>query len=155
MLKITKTKLQNKVTDIEEPPQQNNKDNEDLRNEDNNNALESSSKNQVDRDNSSILQEGTELRGKRSSTIEKKNIFILGDSMVKHINGWEMSKKLNNKHKVFVRSFSGAKTICMRDYIKPSLRENSPEHVVFHVGTNDLPSVKPADSIARSIITLA
>ena len=43
----------------------------------------------------------------------------------------------------------------MRDYIKPCLRENRPEHVVFHVGTNDLPSVKSADSIARSIITLA
>ena len=42
----------------------------------------------------------------------------------------------------------------MRDYIKPCLRENSPEHVVLHVETNDLPSVKPADSIARSIITL-
>ena len=66
-----------------------------------------------------------------------------------------MNKKLNNKHKVFVRSFSGAKTTCMREYIKPCLRENSPEHVVLHVGTNDLPSVKPADSIARSIITLA
>ena len=47
------------------------------------------------------------------------------------------------------------KTTCMRDYIKPCLRENSPEHVVLHVGTNDLPSVKPGDSIASSIITLA
>ena len=58
--------------------------------------------------------------------------------MVKHIYGWEMNKKLNKKHKVFVRSFSGAKTTCMRDYIKPCLRENSPEHVVLHVGTNNL-----------------
>ena len=75
--------------------------------------------------------------------------------MVKHIYGWEMNKKLNNKHEVFVRSFSGEKTTCMRDYIKSYLRENSSEHVFLHVGTNDLPSVKPADSIARSIITLA
>ena len=75
--------------------------------------------------------------------------------MVKYIYGREMNKKLNNKHKVFVWSFSGAKTACMRDYIKPCLRENRPEHVVFHVGTNDLPSVKSVDSIARSIITLA
>ena len=66
-----------------------------------------------------------------------------------------MNKKLNNKHRAFVRTFSGAKTICMRDYIKPCVRENSPEHVVLHMGTNDLPSVKPADSIARSFITLA
>ena len=104
----------------------------------NSNALGFTTKNNADRDNGSILQEGTELPDKRSSTIEKKNIFILGDSMVKHIYGWEMNKKLNNKHKVFVRSFSGAKTTCMRDYIKPCLRENSPEHVVLHVGTNNL-----------------
>ena len=66
-----------------------------------------------------------------------------------------MSKMLNNKHKVFVRSFSCAKTTCMRDYVKPCLRENNPEHVVLHMGTNNLPLVKHADYIARSIITLA
>ena len=148
-------KITNKVTDIEEPSRQNNEDNEGLRNGDNSNALESISKNNSDRDNSSILQEGTELRNKHSSTIEKKNIFILGDSMVKHIYGWEMNKKLNKKHKAFVRSFSGAKTTSMRDYIKPCLKENSLEHFVLHVKTNDLPSVKSADSIARSIIILA
>ena len=75
--------------------------------------------------------------------------------MVKHIYGWEMNKKSNNKHKVFIRSFSGAKTTCMRDYINPCVRESSSEHVVLHVGRNDLPSVKPAYSIATSIITLA
>ena len=85
------------------------------------------------------MQDGTELRDKSSSTIKKKNIFILGDSMVKHIHRWEMNRKLNNKHKVFVRKFSGAKTTCMRDYIKTCLKENSPKHVVLHVGTNIFP----------------
>ena len=51
-----------------------------------------------------------------------------------------MNQKLNNKHKVFVRSFSGAKVSCMSDCVKPCLRENNPDHVVLHVGTNDLPS---------------
>ena len=153
--KNNENKITKEVFDIEEPPQQNNEDNEGLRNEDNSNALEFTTENNADRDNSSILQEGTDKRDKRSSTIEKKNIFILGDSIVKHIHGWEMNKKLNNKHKVFVRSFSGAKTPCMRDYIKPCLRENSHGHLFLHMGTNDLPSVKPEASIARSIITLA
>ena len=40
--------------------------------------------------------------------------------MVKHLNGWEMSKKLNANCKVFVKTFSGAKTTCMQDYVKPS-----------------------------------
>ena len=32
----------------------------------------------------------------------EKSIFAIGDSMVKHLNGWEMSKKLNTNYKVFV-----------------------------------------------------
>ena len=45
----------------------------------------------------------------------EKSIFVIGDSMVKQLNGWEMSKKLNANCKVFVKTFSGAKTTCMHD----------------------------------------
>ena len=44
-----------------------------------------------------------------SLSVNKKNIFIIGDSMVKHIQGWEISSKLHNKPKVYVCSFSPAK----------------------------------------------
>ena len=40
----------------------------------------------------------------------EKSIFVIGDSMVKHLNGWEISKILNGNCKVFVKIFSGAKT---------------------------------------------
>ena len=85
--KNNENKNTKEVTDIEEPPQQNNEDNESLHNADKSNGLEFTFKNSADRDNSRILQEGIELQVKSSSTIEKKNIFILGDSMVKHIYG--------------------------------------------------------------------
>ena len=65
-----------------------------------------------------------------------KSVAILGDSMVKHLNGWEMSKKKKNC-KVYVRSFPGAKVQCMDDYKKPSMRDK-PDHFIIHVGTNDL-----------------
>ena len=74
--------------------------------------------------------------------------------MVKQLNGWEMSKKLNANCKVFVKTFSGAKTTCMNDYVKPSVR-SSPDHFILHVGTNDLTSDKSSEEIARSIIDLA
>ena len=74
--------------------------------------------------------------------------------MVKYLNGWEMSKKSNANCKVFVKTFSGAKTTCMHDYVKPSVR-NSPDHFILHVGTNDLSSDKSPEEIARSIIDLA
>ena len=85
----------------------------------------------------------------------KKTLYILGDSMVKDLKGWEMANKLNNKHKIIVRSFSSAKTSCMHDYVKPTLREHSPDHIILHVGTNDLNSKSTPDEIARSIIDLA
>ena len=73
--------------------------------------------------------------------------------MVKHFNGWEMSKKIKNC-KVYVRSFPGAKVQCMDDYKKPSVRDK-PDHFIIHVGTNDLNSEVSPKSIAESIVDLA
>ena len=84
---------------------------------------------------------------------EKKNIVILGDSMIKHVNGYEMPKKLENC-KVHVKSFSGSKIQCMKDHMKPSMRER-PDHNIVHVGTNDLNSDRPSDLITKSIVDLA
>ena len=84
----------------------------------------------------------------------EKSIFVIGDSMVKHLNGWEMSKKLNANCKVFVKTFSGAKATCMNDYVKLPVR-SSPDHFILHVGANDLSSDKSSEEIARSIIDLA
>ena len=70
--------------------------------------------------------------------------------MIKHLNGWELSKKLNANCKVFVKTFSGAKTTCMNDYVKPSLR-SSPDHFILYVGTNDLFLDKSSEQIARSV----
>ena len=62
-----------------------------------------------------------------------KSVVILGDSMIKHLNGWEMSKRINSKCKIFVKTFSGATTTCMEEYTKPSLRM-SPNHFILHTG---------------------
>ena len=32
-------------------------------------------------------------------------IYILGDSMVKHIKGWDLSAKLDHHHNIYVRIF--------------------------------------------------
>ena len=74
--------------------------------------------------------------------------------MIKHVNGWEISRKLQGNCKVYVKHFSGAKSKCMKDYIKPSQRENS-DHYILHVGTNDLCLDRSPELIAKSIIDLA
>ena len=82
-----------------------------------------------------------------------KRIYILGDSMVKNLKGWKMSKKLKIAN-VYVRYFAGAKVRCMKDHIKPTLIEKL-DHIVLHVGTNDLVSDRPPDLIAKSILDIA
>ena len=79
--------------------------------------------------------------------------MILADSIIKNIKGWEISRKLQNAN-AYVRHFLGAKVHCMKDYLKPSLREN-PDHFVLHVGTNDLDSDRSPDLIAKSIVDVA
>ena len=52
-----------------------------------------------------------------------------------------------------MRQFSGSKVSCMKDYVKPPIRENNLDHI-FHVGTNDVPSEKTPQVIAQSIVGL-
>ena len=73
--------------------------------------------------------------------------------MVKHFNGWEMSKKIKNCE-VYVQSFPGAKVQCMGDYKKPWIRDE-PDNFIVHDETNDLNSKVSSKSVAESITDLA
>ena len=50
-------------------------------------------------------------------TTENKNrrVFILGDSIVKHINGYDISRQIENC-KVSNKGFPRANTACLKDY---------------------------------------
>ena len=89
-----------------------------------------------------------------NARVQRKTTVILGDSMVKHIEGWKMRKALRNGENVVVHSFSGATTDDMKSYILPTKRRN-PGHVVIHVGTNDLESDETPKEIAKDIQDIA
>ena len=63
----------------------------------------------------------------------RRQIFIIDDSMVKHINGPGISKN----DQVQVKTHLGATTDDIIDYIKPTIRQK-PDIVIVHSGTNDL-----------------
>ena len=90
-----------------------------------------------------------------ASPKQKETVFILGDSMVKKVNGFHLTKHIKHKYLVKVRPFNSAKVRCMHDHVKPTIRETNPEHIIIHVGTNDLNSEKTASEIANSIVDLA
>ena len=73
--------------------------------------------------------------------------------MVKHSNEWEIYKRLQSDCKVSVKQFSGARTKCMKGYMKSSLREN-PDHFILHVRANDLITERSSELLAKSIVDL-
>ena len=79
---------------------------------------------------------------------------IVGESIVRKVFGDKVSNFLNNIHHVVVRSFDGAKTQCMEDYIKPTIKL-SPNQIIIHCGTNNLPLNEEPKTIADNIINLA
>ena len=75
--------------------------------------------------------------------------------MVKKLSGYQLTRKIEQKNLVKVRSFSGAKISCMTDHVKPTLRDINPDHIILHAGTNDLRTENTASQIAKATIDLA
>ena len=65
-------------------------------------------------------------------------MVILGDSIVKNVNSWQLSKSLTNE-KVSVKSLSGATTKQMSTYVTLTIEEK-PDSVILRIGTNNLRS---------------
>ena len=80
---------------------------------------------------------------------------IIGDFMIKKVFGGKLSRQLDNKHHVVVRSFGGAKTQCMEDYIKPTVKLAPKQIILHYYGTNNLPSNEDPETIAKNIMNLA
>ena len=72
--------------------------------------------------------------------------------MVKKLNGFLITQKLNHKYLVKVRPFNSAKGRCMHDHAEPTMQVFDPDHVILHCETNDLNSNRTSSQIAREII---
>ena len=59
----------------------------------------------------------------------KTNVYTLGDSMIKKLNGYLLTKKIKHQHIAKVRSFSGTKINGIADHVKSTLREVDPDHI--------------------------
>ena len=82
--------------------------------------------------------------------INQKEVFIVGDSIVKNLQGHRISKD----PKVKVWSFPGCTSKDMKDHIQPLLRRN-PQEIILHVGTNSIRSSESAQACADEIADLA
>ena len=95
------------------------------------------------RTSASVSNDPTDQSAKR------KEVFIVGDSILKNLQG----RKISRTEKVKVSLFPGCTTMDMKDHIKPILRRN-PDAIVMHVGTNSLRSSASVRDCAEEIVNL-
>ena len=81
-----------------------------------------------DSDDSNLIKQHS-----ANSPTLKKEVFIIGDSIIKHVNGREVSRNDSVK----VRSHPGAITDDFIDYVRPTVRKK-PNLIILHGGTNDI-----------------
>ena len=81
-----------------------------------------------DNDDSNLIK-----RQSTNSSAIKKEVFIIGDSIIKYVNGREVSRNDSVK----VRSHPGATTDDFIDYVQPTVRKKL-NLIIIHTGTNDI-----------------
>ena len=82
------------------------------------------------------------------NSTSKKEIIIVGDSMIKHMNGREVCRDDSVK----IRCHPGATTDNIIDYIRPTVRKK-PDMIIIHTGTNDIQNKVNTFQKVRKVIT--
>ena len=79
----------------------------------------------------------TQLQQEKFSRPPRESAFIVGDSMIKKIDGYLLTSSISYKYTVKVRPFVTAKTDDMYDHMKPTQKNFQPKVNISHVGAND------------------
>ena len=82
---------------------------------------------------------------RKAGTWNKNTVLVVGDSMINNVDERQLGKRYQTK----VRSFSGATTTDLEDYLKPLLRKK-PDKIILVVGTNDIQH-RPVADILKNI----
>ena len=90
---------------------------------------------------------GEQVASDNKAKESKLLILIVGDSIIKDINGWMLPRA----SRVKVHSFSGADTSNMHDFLEPLIKKK-PSRIIVYCGTNDLAS-NQVENIAMNIKT--
>ena len=81
--------------------------------------------------------------------------FIIGDSVVKDIDSYLLTKSINRKFIANVRSFLSTKVVDMPDYIQPTKRDFDPSVYILHIEDNDLWLEDTSEPLSKGIIATA
>ena len=92
---------------------------------------------------------------KKISRPPRKSAFMVGEGMIKKIDGYLLTSSINHKYIVKVRPFVTVKTDDMSDHMKPTQRNFQPNVYISHVGRNDLPTDMTPEEISEKILAFS
>ena len=98
---------------------------------------------------SEYMKNQQNITNNRKSKTTRKRTLIIGDSIVKDIEGWRVQKRM--KSNVSVTSITGAKIAGMKCHVKGCIKDIAPDTIFIHHGTNELSSERPSEDIATDI----
>ena len=82
-------------------------------------TLGSSQEETTETERVTLMEESYHRNGlSRDENRNEKRVALLGDSIIKNINGYELSNQVE-KGKIYVKSYSGSNNTCM-DHAKPT-----------------------------------
>ena len=85
----------------------------------------------------------------------KTNVYILGNSMVKKLNRYLLTKKIRSKHLVKVRSFPGGGIQLYDGPCETKFTKDKPKSYCFTCRHNNLRTENTVSQIAKAVIDLA
>ena len=117
-----------------------------------NNFVSSEVDNCINNIRRSEIKKNTKKASQQSQQITKR-LLIVGDSIVKNIESYEMKK--STKYVTMVKSIPGATTEGMSHHVKGCMVDFAPDIVLLHCGANDLKKDFTPQKIVQSILKLA
>ena len=91
-------------------------------------------------------------RRSNTNTYRNPTLRIVDDSMIISLNRRAMNQAIQG-HDVQMKTFGGAKSEAMQDYVVPTLRTKQ-EALIFHCGTNNLKN-ENEEGLGNKIIAFA
>ena len=70
-------------------------------------------------------------------TNRKRKLFVVGDSHLKRLSKQLFNYSIRDTHAV-IKNFDGATTKRLGHHVLPILKEDKPDSVLIHIGTNDV-----------------
>ena len=110
--------------------------------------------NSISNNNNNSSSKENNINSSNINSKTRKTAFIIGDSIVKKIDGYLLTSSINHRYIVKVRPFFSAKMIDMVDYIKPTQRDFNPDVYLLHFRPI-LSSNKFSEQISLKILNVA